>query len=289
MNLSEIKEQKKTRIEFIELCLAFLGRLQRKHLTNRFGVKLVTATDDIATYKSLCPNNIRFNQKLKQYEPAKCFKPLFKYDPEQVLQLITYGRQYETCFHWSYTIPSQSYSKELINLLDVCGVTQALSQGRLCEIDYLSSSNHSLNRRIAPHAIFQVGQSWYIRAYSFSDDEFRTFKLNRILRSKLHREITSPRNRADKDNDWNENISINLIANQHSKNPLSIEFDYGLDCIDEHGKKYKSFQIKKCMELMFYKLYCVMPKEICSLISRGQCDREMKAQIALLFPLEIKK
>jgi len=172
-----------------------------------------------------------------------------------------------------------------MNLASICGVTQALYQGRICRIDYLSSNSQTTDRRIAPHSIFQVGLHWYIRAYCYSEKEYRTFKLNRINRSIIETGIPSPRCSIKNDSEWNSETPIVLVANPFAKNPESVAFDYGLVNKTVCGRRCQTFMIKNCLRLMFYDLYRVLPGELLEALECSSNDVLVKKQLALQYPL----
>lgn len=58
--------------------------------------------------------------------------------------------------------------------------------------DYVSSYGQSTSRKAFPGRLVFKGQGWYLQAFAPEKDEFRTFKVSRILRLKLLEEHFAP-------------------------------------------------------------------------------------------------
>jgi hypothetical protein len=59
------------RIEFIEFRLFWEGRVNRSDITEKFGVSIPQASADLAHYREIAPNNMRYDGSAKQYLPSK--------------------------------------------------------------------------------------------------------------------------------------------------------------------------------------------------------------------------
>ncbi len=74
------------RLEFIEFMLFWGGGLNRSDLTDRFGVSVPQASNDLTAYKELAPGNLDYDSSGKKYIPSATFQPRFlKPNPDRYL------------------------------------------------------------------------------------------------------------------------------------------------------------------------------------------------------------
>ncbi|PKQ73658.1 WYL domain-containing protein [Aeromonas sobria] len=217
------------RLKYIDLCAYVLGYVNRNVIMNRFDVKQVCATKDINAYQEKTGANLVYDHAMKCYRPVDWFSPLFEHDVVDALELMNDGKQSIFCeprfANNSYSYAIKSVQPLLKNLHNVF---RALSLGKKVEIDYVSLKTGSSNRLIAPHSLIRTGCFTYVRAFDHQSGEFRSFKLNRIINSKII-DITPLKNEiraADKD--WQSEVTLIIKVNDGVEHKEAIEFDYGL-------------------------------------------------------------
>ncbi len=65
------------KLQFVELLAYFHGAINREDLINRFGISKASATNVLAAYNRMAPENLRYDIRLKRYEISNVFKPVF--------------------------------------------------------------------------------------------------------------------------------------------------------------------------------------------------------------------
>ena len=219
------------RIEFIETRLYWEGKISRKDLTGYFDISIPQSTKDIKAYIERAPDNIRYDNKAKQYVAAEGFKPVFiSPDSESYLKrLLTSDAGQDEFFCGA--MPS-FYNAPCIqrkidpNILKY--ILRNIKAGNAVHVEYQSMSGPGPGWRwITPHAIGFDGFRWHIRAFCHKSRVFKDFNLGRIYKtgeSKLHPIDCS------NDFQWFTEITFNIephpgLTGQQRK---GIERDYGM-------------------------------------------------------------
>lgn len=263
------KERQIQRLKYIDLCAYVLGYINRKVLMNRFDVKQAWGTKDFNTYQEKAGHNIVYDHSLKAYTPTNWFRPYYEHSVDDAIDLISEGRQSIICEPnfskkaYSYAIPS--VSSELEN---VAPLLRALTLGKKTEIEYISRSSGKSSRIIAPHSLIKTGCFAYARAFDHQTGEFRSFKLNRVLSSKLIDSVPINNEQKSDDEDWNTELTITIGLNGDVDNQEAIEFDYGL----KDG--VMTLTVKKALKMYFLMDWNIAPMEMCDLPNK-------------LFPLKV--
>ena len=74
------------RLQFIEFRLFWDGVLNRSDMTERFGVSVPQASNDLTMYRELAPGNLEYDASAKRYVSTPEFKPRFlKPNPDRYL------------------------------------------------------------------------------------------------------------------------------------------------------------------------------------------------------------
>lgn len=60
-------------------------------------------------------------------------------------------------------------------------VKGAILAGRALEFTYVSAAGQYTSRRVLPARLVFKGQAWYLQAYCLTKEEYRTFRLSRVL------------------------------------------------------------------------------------------------------------
>lgn len=228
--MSELSQDRQLqRLRYIDLCAYVLGCVNRNVIMNRFDVKQVWATEDIKVYQEKTGTNLVYDHGMKCYRPVDGFTPLFEHDVVDAIELISEGKQTLFCeprfANNSYSYAIKSVQPLLKNLNHVF---RALSLGKMVEIDYISLKNGKSNRLIAPHSLIRTGSFTYVRAFDHKSGEFRSFKLNRIVRSNLINRAPLKTEVKEADKDWQSDITLIIKVNDGVEHIEAIEFDYGL-------------------------------------------------------------
>jgi len=223
------QERQLQRLQYIDLCAYILGFVNRKFLMNRFDVKQAWATKDFTAYQTKSGDSLVYDHGLKAYKPVEWFTPIFEHSVDDAIQLICEGKQSVLC-EPTFAGNAYSYAIQSVkpNLVNIFNIFRALHLSTKVEIEYISRTSGKTSRLIAPHSLIKTGCFVYVRGFDHLSGEFRSFKLNRTLNSKLveSRPLESQTKLADKE--WNMDIRVIIKANEKLDNKESIEFDYGL-------------------------------------------------------------
>lgn len=222
------------RLEFIESRLYWEGTVNRKNITERFGISVPQASADLKKYQEIAPENIQYDNQKKQYLASLKFKPALinprAEDYLTQLSLIGTGvlQNDETYIgnipHFDM-IPS--FKRAVDN--DVFrSIIKAIHTKNSLEIKYQSMSRPDpVWRWVAPHAFGSNDSRWHIRAFCHINNDYRDFNLGRILEIKgiKRHDINFLEDRL-----WHKYISIVIVPHpglSESQKKI-IERDYGM-------------------------------------------------------------
>lgn len=249
-------ERQIQRLRYIDLCAYVLGYINRKLLMNRFEVKEAWATRDFAAYQELSGDRLVYDHGLKAYRPSDWFSPMYEHQSADAIQLLSEGSQSIVCEE-GFIQNSYSYSIKGVEpkLGSIYNVLRALNLKKKVHIEYLSRSSGKQQRLIAPHSLIRTGCFEYVRAFDHKSGEFRTFKLNRIISSKWVDHPPSVEQAKPSDTEWNQLVTLKIIANEALIDKEAIEYDFGI--IDGELKVV----IKKAMVMYFLMDWNIAPME----------------------------
>lgn len=222
------------RLKFIDFRLYWEGRINRKDLTDFFGISVPQASADLRKYQEKAPNNIEYDKSGKFYFATHKFKPFFitsdSSDYLAQLRLISDGiLQEEESFLGSMpcfdTIPNpvRSVDSEILRK-----ILKAIKDKMSVEIEYQSMSREEpIWRRVVPHTLAYNGYRWHIRAYCYIRKTFRDFLFARILKIRDHQP-----DKIDSSADirWHNFIEIKIAPHPGLTETQKriIERDYGM-------------------------------------------------------------
>lgn len=207
------------RLEFIEFRAYWEGGVNRSDITERFGVSVPQASNDLTDYRDVAPNNLVYDASAKRYVASPDFVPRYlKPNPDRYLSqlraaaegVIGLGETWlgDAPDAQAMPIPSRRVSsdmfRELLALMRSC---------HSAEVQYQSMSPNrpeTLWRRITPHAFGSDGLRWHVRGYCHLDGRFKDFVLSRW---RGLRKIGPPGATAVQDLDWRETFDVALEPN----------------------------------------------------------------------------
>ena len=223
------------RLEFIDFRLYWEGRINRKDITDFFGVSIPQASEDLRKYHEKAPGNMEYDKRGKFYYAAPRFMPVStSSDAESYLsqlQMIAMrkGEQNGTVLGF---IPKFDVIHPFARLVDpiiLRELVKAIRAKKALEIEYQSMSRpEPAPRWIAPHALASDGLRWHVRAFCYVHEEFRDFvigRMTKVLRGKPAE--TDP----SRDVLWNKYIAVKIGPHPGltDAQKRSIEKDYGMD------------------------------------------------------------
>jgi hypothetical protein len=176
------------RLEFIEFRLFWHGDVSRGDLTSYFGVSVPQASNDLALYKELAEENIRYDTSRKRYVPTQEFQPKFmkpnadnyltqlKAISDGVIGMADTWIADAPAFD-ALPIPSRRIDPYKLRIL-----LKGVREHRSIEIYYQSMNparQEAIWRRITPHAFSHDGFRWHVRAFCHETHKFKDFIISR--------------------------------------------------------------------------------------------------------------
>ena len=207
MNAQELKWEVRKRLEEIERCLWWTGRLGRANLIDKFGISPQQASADISFYQELAPGNTLFNRSGRYYEPTQNFLHHFI-----VADAADYAVWRDKMGGEVALVPMPLRSTPLPALRPM---TMAIHQKKSVHIEYQSmSSAKKTHRRITPHSLVFDGYRYHARSYCHSRNEFRDFVLGRISNAG---QFDDPGPGKESDDAWNTLVILRLGSASRSQ------------------------------------------------------------------------
>ena len=222
----------KQRLAFIETKLFWEGTVNRRDITETFGVSVPQASSDIKVYRTKAPNNIYYDNSQKQYRASLEFEPIFgPMDPHEYLSKLGNVSAPKKSFKQG-TVAEFSIVPSLDRNIDAAILRQiitALKKKQSVLMKYQSMSRPSpVWRWFSPHAFVFDGFRWHVRGFCELTNEFRDFILGRVWEIKGTKEAEA---NAKDDHKWNHFVSIHLIPHPSlsSDQKKVIEKEYNME------------------------------------------------------------
>jgi predicted DNA-binding transcriptional regulator YafY len=207
------------RLEFIEFRAFWEGGVNRSDITDRFGVSVPQASNDLTQYREMAPDNLVYDASAKRYVAAPDFKPRFlSPNPDRYLSQLRAKaeriiRLDET---WigaappaeAMPIPARRVDADLFRRL-----LAVMREKQSVEVRYHGMSRErpdAMWRRITPHAFGSDGLRWHVRGYCHVDDNYKDFILSRW---RGLRDVAPPGAGAELDKDWQATFQVVLRHN----------------------------------------------------------------------------
>ncbi len=207
------------RLEFIEFRAFWEGGVNRSEITERFGVSVPQASNDLSQYRELAPENLVYDSSAKRYVAAPDFKPLFlspntdRYLSQLRAKAEGIIRLEETWFGVAppaeaMPIPARRVDADLFRRL-----LAVMREKQSVEVRYHAMSRErpdAMWRRITPHALGSDGLRWHVRGYCHLDDNYKDFILSRW---RGVRDAAQPGAGGELDKDWQGTFQVVLMPN----------------------------------------------------------------------------
>jgi WYL domain-containing protein len=224
------------RLEFIEFRLFWDGWVNRSDITERFGVSIPQASNDLTQYREIAPTNIRYDSSEKRYLPTPEFCPkLLKPNAERYLaQLKAISEDViAPSDTWIADLPDVGVTPVPTRRVQPYALRQfltAVRSKRSIAIEYQSMNDlrpDPIWREITPHAFGSDGLRWHLRAYCHIEHNFKDFIISRCLQiGQMGKPLADP---AD-DTDWSTFFEVILVPNPKlsKAQQTTIQRDYGM-------------------------------------------------------------
>jgi hypothetical protein len=207
------------RLEFIEFRAYWEGGVNRSDITERFGVSVPQASNDLSQYRELAPANLIYDASAKRYVTAAEFVPMFlNLNPDRYLAQLRGKAEglISTQETWIgvapdaqiMPVPSRLVESNLFRVL-----LAVMRDSASADVQYQSMSPNrpdAIWRRITPHGFGSDGLRWHVRGYCHTDRVFTDFVLSRW---RGLRDVGPAGAQASQDLDWTEVFDVVLEPN----------------------------------------------------------------------------
>lgn len=226
---ADASPNQRERLWQIDFLARFRGQVTRQDLVRRFGIALSNATRDFTLYRQLAPDNLDYDHREKVYRRTPVFQPLFTYDREHTLQALSLGQGVglEPCAQ--AILVDAAHALNQPDLETLASVSRAIYASQALKIGYVSVASGEGIREIVPHSLVNTGLRWHTRAYCRSHGQFRDFVLTRITSTQeISGEVNVDVEAWPQDEEWNNELVLELIPHPRAPYAHAIELDYGL-------------------------------------------------------------
>lgn len=238
------------RLEFIEFRLFWEGGVNRSDITTYFGVSVPQASNDLARYQELAPQNIVYDRSGKRYLAGNRFKPVFrKPDADRYLSHLsaTSDKVATLSESWLAAAPAFDtvpFPHRRIDPAILRNLLSAIRDKRSLHVHYQSLTRaDSMWRWITPHAFGSDGLRWHVRAFCHVDRIFKDFLIPRFLEAK---DDGDPGAAPNADTVWQEFVEVTLVP--HPQLSPSQRRVVALD----FGMEGESLKVRVRLALLYY-------------------------------------
>lgn len=224
------------RLEFIEFRAFWEGGINRSDITDRFGVSVPQASNDLSQYRELAPANLHYDSRAKRYVATPEFVPRYlALNADRYLAQLRASSEGVLGLDETWigappdaqTVPVPTRRIDPLLFRDLLTV---IREGASIEVLYQSMSPNrpeAIWRRVTPHAFASDGLRWHVRGYCHLDGSFKDFILSR-WRSLRNRGPVGANATADRD--WHETFTVELEPNPALSTAQrdAVAWEYGM-------------------------------------------------------------
>lgn len=207
------------RLEFIEFRSFWEGGVNRSDITDRFGVSVPQASNDLSQYREVAPANLHYDASAKRYVATPAFAPRYlalsadrylsqlRAKAEGVISLD------ETWIGVAPDAQAMPVPARRVDPLLFRDLLAVMRQGASVEVLYQSMSPRRPEaqwRPITPHAFGSDGLRWHVRGFCHLDGAFKDFVLSRWRGLRATGPSGAP---ASADQDWTETFQVEFQPN----------------------------------------------------------------------------
>ena len=238
--LSEHKDRQAERLHFIEFVLLFMGRLQRSHLSERFGISNPAATKDLSLYNGLNPEFAAYDLKAKCYRYIGNAPPISNHTVEQSFYALSGHLPISKDFVGAAFISSSvgASIKRSVDIALAASLTRGIYLNKRMAVTYRSIRDGERERIISPLAIIHDGLRWHIRGYDHDQEGYNDYTLARFIAATEDEDSNSS---LVDDFEWNKYVELQLVVHPCSEHPETVSLDYDID------SGLKTVKIRSCM------------------------------------------
>jgi len=263
------------RFQFLELLVIWEGSIEAAAIKQHFQISSQLAGHVIAKYKSLYPNNLKFNGAQENYQGGDDF----------AMQhcLGSLDEYIALSGHASPSIEMLAAPIRKIEPKLVRPILKAIRDKLRLNIHYASVSNPEYaSRFIQPHNLVFDGLRWHVRAYCEKNNGYRDFVLSRF-KGESAVIAGEASNGPQQDTLWNEMLQLEIMPDSRldQNRKRIIAMDYDMD--DLLGEFTKVIPVRAAL-LMYLMQRLRLDRyhekaEIQQIIVSPQCQQALKAYL----------
>jgi len=260
------------RFQFLELLVNWEGGIEAEAIKQHFQISAQLAGHVITKYKSLYPNNLKFNGAQQNYQGGDDF----------VMQhcLGSLDEYIALSGHASPSIEMLATPMRKIEPKLVRPILKAIRDKLRLNIHYASVSNPEYaSRFIQPHNLVFDGLRWHVRAYCEKNNGYRDFVLSRF-KGESAVIAGEAKNGPQQDALWNEVLQLEIMPDSRldQNRKRIIAMDYDMD--EQLGEFTKVIPVRAAL-LMYLMQRLRLDRyhekaEIQQIIVSPQCQQALK-------------
>ena len=245
------------RLEFIDSRLCWLGRINRKELTEFFKISVPQASVDLADYQALAPGNVVYDRTEKTYLATSQFQPVITDGSSGRYLAELYGLSTGVIspdvsfLGWTPEADVVRHPTRVVSQQALKTVLHSVRLRQALRIHYQTMTRPDPTERvISPHALGYDGYRWHVRAYCHLRREFRDFVFARILNLSVE---NAPDYELPADEEWDRVLSVVITPNPalDSNRRRVLALDYGMtnDRLVVHTRQALAYYLLKRLGL----------------------------------------
>jgi hypothetical protein len=222
------------RLEFIDSRLCWLGRINRKEITEFFKISVPQASLDLSEYQALAPGNMVYDRTEKTYLASSEFRPVLtdgssgRYLAELYALSTSMISPDISFLGWVPDADVVRHPTRMVSPGALRTVLHAIHDRGVLSIHYQTMTRPDPTVRvISPRALAYDGYRWHVRAYCYLRKDFRDFVFARILNLAS---AVAPTSELPPDDEWERELSViigpNPALDDNRKRILAL--DYGM-------------------------------------------------------------
>ena len=216
----KIPKKIEDRLKYIDFLLFFCGSLNRKQLTEEFGIQTAGATRDLSKYKEIASENLTYDHVQRIYFATDDFQPVYRHDPNAALMYFSQTEKFE--IHCEITTILRPLRTELLAFL-----TRAMFAKRAVHLTYHNPKTGTKERTFVPHNLVHDGLRWHVRGFCRLRAKFIDLVISRIEGIEiLGTEIDHAVETVSSDRQWNRYVDLEIVPHPKVPHPEAIAYEH---------------------------------------------------------------
>ncbi|MCG6202250.1 WYL domain-containing protein [Psychromonas antarctica] len=192
------------RFFFIETLVWWEGRINTRHLREKYDLSQATAQKILKQYQKMFPENLTYNPSEKAFIVSDSFTAIDKLNDFSDYLVNISGDDHPSISTSVFEVEAPLRN---LNPLQIRPILRAIREKLAIDIGYISLSNPDyLDRIIQPHSLIFDGLRWHIRAYCNKNQDFRDFSLSRFNGDAIFEGKAT--HSVEQDKNWNTFVDV---------------------------------------------------------------------------------